>query len=266
MIPDRLLLPYLWLTLFLVVLPQFVQGVDHNNIDSGRPLSFDDAEAVALRERSIEVGLGGISPYGSSAGMTLDAGFLYGFALNSHLMLDADAVAGGRAGSLDKGFQIEGIKFGIFHNFNREFGNTPAFSVLTGLDLPTEDGSNGVAIHFRGIASKVLFQYDRIHLNLDGIVKTDAENFERGFLPRLILGYSKPLGYPRSFFRTGVAELSMRSTELKGTGPVMSFGIGLRQQVTVRSVIDIGISSDFWAIDQAPHEDFKLIAGYSVSF
>ncbi len=31
-------------------------AVDHNNIDADRPLDFDDAEAIAYREKSIEVG------------------------------------------------------------------------------------------------------------------------------------------------------------------------------------------------------------------
>jgi len=266
MIQNRKLLRYCWLLSLLIVFPKIVQGIDHNNIDAGRPLTFDDAEAVAFRERSVEVGLGGILPDRGSAGLSFDAGFIYGFALNSHMTLDIDAITGGRAGSTDKNIQIDGLKFGAFHNFNREIGNSPAFSILTNVTVPTEEDASGIEIQIRGIVSKALFQYGRIHLNLDGIVKTVTENFERGFRPRLILGYSKPLGYPRSFFRTGVAELSIRSAELKGSGPVFLAGIGLRQQVTVRSVIDIGISSDFWAIDQAPREDFKVVVGYSTSF
>ena len=33
-------------------LPGF--AVDHNNIDAGRPLDFDDAEAIAYREKALE--------------------------------------------------------------------------------------------------------------------------------------------------------------------------------------------------------------------
>lgn len=31
---------------------------DHNNLDSGRPLSFDDAESIGFGEQSIEFGAG----------------------------------------------------------------------------------------------------------------------------------------------------------------------------------------------------------------
>ena len=34
----------------------WVRAVDHNNIDASRPLSFDDAEAIAYRERAVESG------------------------------------------------------------------------------------------------------------------------------------------------------------------------------------------------------------------
>ena len=32
------------------------RAVDHNNLDAGRPLRFDDAEPLAFREQSLELG------------------------------------------------------------------------------------------------------------------------------------------------------------------------------------------------------------------
>lgn len=256
-----------WLPLvFLLSAYTPVRAVDHNNLDAGRPLSFDDAEAVAFRERAAEIGTGGVYPKGGPAGLAVSTEFLYGFALNSHLSVDLDAAAGGRAGSTDRNFQVGNLTLGLFHNFNREYGNVPAFSVRGDVALPTAKGTKGVEVRLRGIASKALIQYDRLHLNLDGIVTTASETGERRFRPGIILGYSKPIGYHRSFTRTGVAEVSLRTTEQKGAGPVMSLGLGLRQQVTVRSVFDIGIRSDVLALDGAPHEDVRIIAGYSIGF
>lgn len=256
-----------WLPLVLFLSAYSPVGaVDHNNIDAGRPLSFDDAEAVALRERAAEIGTGGVYPKGGPAGFALSTEFLYGFALNSHLSIDLDATAGGRAGSPDRDFRVGKLGLGLFHNFNREYSNVPAFSIRGDVSLPTEKEAKGVEIRLRGIASKALIQYDRLHLNLDGIVTTAPEIGERRFQTGIVLGYSKPIRYPRSFSRTGVADVSLRTTEQKGTGPVMSLGVGLRQQVTIRSVIDIGIRSDVLALDEAPHEDFRLVAGYSISF
>lgn len=245
---------------------QPIGAVDHNNLDAGRPLSFDDAEAIAYRERAVEMGVGGVSPNQGPTGLAISTEFIYGFALNSHLSVDIDAAAGGRTELSERNFQFDNLSLGFFHNFNREYGNVPAFSLRADVDLPAENGTRDVEVHLRAIASKTLFQYDRLHLNLDGVVAFDPDIGERQFRPGIILGYSKPIGYPRSFSRTGVAEVSFQTTEQKGTGPVMSLGVGLRQQVTVRSVFDIGIRSDILALDGAPHEDIKVIAGYSISF
>ncbi len=45
-----------------VYLPFVAFAIDHNNIDAGRPLGFDDAEAVAYRERAVEAGISGSFP------------------------------------------------------------------------------------------------------------------------------------------------------------------------------------------------------------
>jgi len=42
--------------------------------------------------------------------------------------------------------------------------------------------------------------------------------------------------------------------------------VGLRQQVTVRSVFDLGIESDVGAFNGAPGDRLRLIAGYSTAF
>lgn len=65
----------------------------------------------------------------------------------------------------------------------------------------------------------------------------------------MVVGYSTPLGYPTRFDWTGLAELSVRQSEENGKAPVVSVGLGLRQQVKVTSVFDV-----------------RLIAGYSTAF
>lgn len=251
------------LCLFLTPLSS-VEAVDHNNVDAGRPLSFDDAEAVAYRERALEAGLGAVSPFRRKPGLALGVEFLYGFALNTHMGLDVDAATGGRAGSLENGFEVEAVGFNILHNFNREYGSVPAFSLRGDVSLPTEKGRDGVEIRLRGIASRALFQYDRVHLNLDGVVVTSPETNERRFQPGLIVGYTKPLGYPRRFHTTGVAEIGVRASELKGTGSVGFLGLGFRRQVTVRSVFDVGVRSEAFASPRVPHDSLIINAGYSV--
>jgi hypothetical protein len=251
---------------FLLALPLASFAVDHNNIDAGRPLGFDDADAIAYRERALETGLSGSFPSDSEAGLGLGLEFLYGFALNTHLSLDLDPSVGGRAGSDETRFDAGDLAIGLLHNFNREVGSLPAFALRSDVSFPTGRDSNGTDVRLRGIMSKYLRQYERLHLNIDGTYVSEPEGDEREFLSAVALGLSKPLGYPRKFNRTGLAEVSARQGETHGTGPIVRLGLGVRQQITVRSVIDIGVQSDVLASRNAPHDDFRIVAGYSVGF
>jgi hypothetical protein len=47
----------------------------------------------------------------------------------------------------------------------------------------------------------------------------------------------------------------------------MSAGVGLRQQVTVRSVVDVGVQSDIAALGRnTDRTALRLVAGYSTQF
>ena len=239
------------------------RAVDHNNIDAGRPLSFDDAESIAFREKSLEYGLGISFPKGSAAGLGLKAEYLYGFALNSHLSVDLDASVGGRAGSEDTRADLAEVGVGLFHNFNREYNGTPAFALRADAAFHTGRGGGGTELRLRGIWSRTARQYDRLHLNLNAHFAPSAGEEEREFRVGAVLGYSVPLGYPTRFDRTGLAEVAVEQSEETGTGPVVTLGLGLRQQVTVTSVLDIGIHTD---VAGSRRDDLRLIAGYSTAF
>jgi hypothetical protein len=74
-----------------------------------------------------------------------------------------------------------------------------------------------------------------------------------------------PLGYPRRFDRTGLAELAVRASSEEGAGAVVSAGIGLRQQVGYQSVLDIGLQSEF-AGGNGERDELRVVVGYSTSF
>jgi hypothetical protein len=252
------------LTALAAALPAL--AVDHNNIDEGRPLGFDDAEAIAYRERSVEGGLVLRSPQGHGLGLQGHPEFLYGFALDSHASIGVSPAIGGRSDSERTSFDVGDVTLSAFHNFNREVNGTPAFSVRGDLFLPSGRDSRGVGFRVRGILSRKAGQYGRLHLNLDLDGAPSADRGERRYQPGLILGYSRPLGYPRQFHRTGVAEVGVRSGARSGTGAVIHAGLGLRQQVTVRSVFDVGVEADVAGFDGAPRDRARLIAGYSVGY
>lgn len=237
-------------------------AVDHNNIDSGRPLRFDDAEALAYREHAIEMGLNARWPRGSRLGGGFEVEYLHGFKPNSHWIVGIDPTFGGP----DDRFDVGDVNLGVFHNFNREFGNTPAFSVRADAYLPSGRGSQGVGFRLRGIASKQATRYGRVHLNVDLNAETSAGRGERSFHPGATIGFTHPIGYPRRFTTTGLAELSVQGGPESGRGPVISVGLGLRKQVGVRSVFDIGIQSDLAGLNGASRDHIRVIAGYSVGF
>jgi hypothetical protein len=245
--------------------PSAAHAVDHNNVDEGRPLSFDDAESVAFRERATEVGVLLRDSRGAPLGLQADLELLYGIALNTQVRVDVSPSIGGRSDSRRTSFDVGDVTVGALHSFCREIGSAPAFALRGDLSLPTGRDSHGVGFRLRGIWSKTATQYDRIHLNLDLNVKLSARRDEREFNPALILGYTRPVGYPRQFARTALAEVGVQAGPRKGTGPVILAGIGLRQQVTVRSVVDLGLESEIVGFDGAPRDRIRLIAGYSVS-
>lgn len=242
------------------------RAVDHNNLDSGRPLRFEDAEAIAYREQALEFGFGLGWPRRRALGLSLDAEYLYGFARNSHLILGFEPSIGGRADDRETRFDFGDVSVGYFHNFNRQYGNTPAFSIRADAFAPSGRDSQGLGIRVRGIASRQAGQYGRLHLNVDLNANPGAPRGQREFHPGLVLGFSHPIGYPTRFDTTGLAELSVQAGRNRGTGPVVGLGIGARRQVGNRSVIDLGIQSDIAGANGAPRDRIRIVAGYSYGF
>ena len=241
-------------------------AVDHNNLDAGRPLGLDDADSLAFNEQALELGLGLGWPRHRPLGLGLDAEYLYGFARNSHLSLGFDPSLGGRAGESGTAFDFGDVSLGLFHNFNRQYNGTPAFSVRGDVFLPTGRDTQGVAFRLRGIATRQAGQYGQLHLNVDLNGNPGAGRGERELYPGLALGYSHPLGYPTRFDTTGVATLSVQPGPRSGTGPVIGAGVGVRRQVGVRSVLDLGLQTDLAASHGAPRDRLRLVIGYSTGF
>jgi hypothetical protein len=237
-------------------------AVDHNNIDANRPLSFDDAYSIGFGEKSLEFGAALVKPKNGKSGIEGEVEYLYGFAPNSHLNLGIDPsyMNDGNGRRLDAG----DVSIGVFHNFNRELEGKPAFAIRADAALPTGRGSSGVDVRLRGIVTRTVNQYGRLHLNLDLGLNQKAAGSERKFVPGVVLGYSRPLGYPTRFNRTGLAELRVQANPDKGQSTLIGIGVGLRQQIGVNSVFDIGVQSDL--AGGANRDNLQLVAGYSTQF
>ncbi len=244
-------------------LPQAAHAVDHNNLDAGRPLDFDDAYSIAYREQAVEFGVNLSRPKTGKTEVGGKVEYLYGFAKNSHLSIDMHP----HWASEDDGkrrFDKGDIGIGVFHNFNREHGNTPALALRADVYLPTGRGSEGVDYRLRAIATKQVRQYGRLHLNLDLNGNSRAPQGQRSVTPGVILGYSQPIGYPTRFDRTVLAQVGYRVNPVRGEDGITTVGLGLRQQIGVTSVLDVGVLSD---VTGGPsREKWKLTVGYSRQF
>ena len=240
------------------------RAVDHDNVDAGRPLDFDDAETIAFREKAFEFGGALFKPKSGKVGLGGEAEFLYGFAKNWHLNAGFDPGFAGEGGSRRR-FNVGDLGLTVQHNFNRETESSPAFGARFDANLPTGRGSRGVDGRLRAIASRKFGAYGRLHLNADLGLNSGARSGERKTLPGVLLGYSVPLGFPTRFNRTLVSQIGYRANPESGEDALLNVGVGLRQQITPQSVFDIGIKSDLTGSGEA-RETVRLVAGYATAF
>lgn len=239
---------------------------DHNNIDAGRPLRFDDAYSIAFRERSLEFGLGFSAFRDRSTQYGLRSEYKYGFAPNRDFSVSFDPTVGGGIDSQSNNFNPNNVELSYFQGVQREIRDSPALGFRVDAGLPTGNDAKGVDVRLRGILTKTVNQYDRVHINLDVNLASRPQEGERTTTVDAILGYSKPLGYPTRFDQTLVAQFALTQGRGNGQGYTGTLGLGLRKQVGVRSVFDIGIESDVFAPSGAIRSPLRIVAGYSVGF
>lgn len=235
---------------------------DHNNIEAGRPLRFDDAYSIAFRERAFEFGLtlDTFRRRGPTYGNKTEV--KYGFAKNQDISVAFEPTYS----SSERRGDVGNVEIGYFNGLRREIEDAPALAYRVDVGLPTGRDAKGLDLRFRGIATKALGQYDKVHLNLDLNMSTDPVPGERRHTVGAVLGYSTPLGYPRRFDQTFVADFALQQSKIQGEGYVGSVGLGLRRQVSPQSVFDIGVMSDIFSTKGAERTPFRLAIGYSVSF
>lgn len=235
---------------------------DHNNVEAGRPLRFDDAYSIAFRERAFEFGLSLDTFRRSGPTYGNKTEFKYGLAKNQDISVAFEPTYS----SSERRGDIGNVEIGYFNGLRREIDDSPALAYRVDVGLPTGRGAKGLDLRFRGIATKALGQYDKVHLNLDLNMSTNPGPGERRHTVGAVLGYSKPLGYPRRFDQTLVADFAIQQSKNEGEGFVGSVGLGLRRQVSPRAVFDIGITSDIFSTKGAERSPVRLAFGYSVSF
>lgn len=250
------------LSAMLLLSASVALSTDHNNMGAGRPLRFDDAYSIAFGERAFEFGisLDAVRRRGPEYGLKTE--FKYGLAKNQDLGIAFEP----RYATAKQRGDFGHTEVSYFHGLRREIGNQPALGYRIDVGLPTARDSRGADLRLRGILTKALRAYDRIHANLDVSTRTAPSDGERRTTFGAILGYSTPIGYPTRFDRTFVAQAAFEQSSQRSRGWTGSVGVGLRQQVGVRSVADIGIETDVLETKGKNRSSLRLTLGYSIGF
>ena len=246
----------------LLALAGLALANDHNNIETGRPLSFDDAYSISFGERTLEFGLGATTWRRKSPSYAFKSEFKYGFAKNQEVGVAIEPAYS----TSDRQGNVGNVEIGYFHGLRREIGSAPALAYRVDVGLPTGRGSQGLDLRLRAVATQARGQYDKLHLNFDLNMSTDPQPGERRYSVGGVLGFSTPLGYPRKFDQTLVAEFGLQQSRQNREGYVGSIGIGLRKQTDAKSVFDIGIASDVFSTKGNKQRSLRLTAGFSTSF
>ncbi len=241
------------------------QAVDHNRVESGRPLGFDDASVIGRGERSLEFGLRGGWRRDGSASARPEVELGYGFARNLAAHVSAHLSIGPTLENNDGGTELEEFTLTLAHHLRRQTLNGPALAYRVDVAVPTRAESS-VRTRLRGILSRSLRQYDTLHLNADLVVRPGASALQREVSVAAALGYSVPIGFPRRFDRSFLAAFTTEQSEIEGQGWRGAFGVGLRQQVGFRSVVDVGVESDLFVPREGANHELRVNAGYSVGF
>lgn len=247
---------------FAIMLVSGALASDHNNIDSGRPLRFDDAYSIGFGERALEYGLSSAWLRGGSMLYDGKFEFKYGFAKNRDIGINFHP----SYLEEDKHFDAGNVELSYFQQIQREIDNSPALAFKVDLGLPTGRDSSGIEARLRGIMTKNAGQYDKFHINVDAFFATDPEAGARDVTFGAVFGYSNPLGAPTKFDKTFVAQFAVEQGRMSGEGWTGNLGIGLRQQVSERGVLDFGIESDIFAPSGSRKTPIRLTLGYSYGF
>lgn len=237
--------------LILLILPVFANAIDHNNVDAGRPLRFEDASTIAFGERVFEFGASSSLFRRSRPSYGLVAEFKYGLALDQEIGIGVENEF--MNGLSDNSGHVE-LRY--LRQLRRDMENAPALALGFNVAAPYGDASGDPEFGVRAVASHQVGQFDWLHLNADVIMGDHAPEYG------LLLGFSRPLGYPREFSQTFVAEVGLHRGQDRRWG--LSGGIGVRRQLSPRAVIDYGVIVQ--GLGNGQDQGVKLNVGYSISF
>lgn len=239
----------------------FALASDHNNLDKERPLRFEDAYSIAYRSFEFQNGIRFDTFRRGKPVYNFRSELQYGFAKNK------DISVGFEPSYSSENQKLTGnvLEFSYFEGVAREIGDNPALAYRLDVGVPVS-GGKGLELRARGILTKTANHYDKIHVNLDVVHSTQKTAGERQTTLGAVVGYSMPLGYPRKFDQTMLAEFGVEQSRSSGGSVNGWVGIGMRKQLSATGVLDFGLQSDLFKSKGESKSPVRLTVGYSVNF
>jgi hypothetical protein len=234
---------------------------DHNNVDKERPLRFDDAYSIAYRSFEFQNGFRLDTFNQSRPVYNFRSELQYGLAKNKDISIGLEPFVSSDSGKLIGNV----VELSYFEGITREIGNSPAYGYRVDAGLPVSGGT-GIEFRLRGILTKSLNHYDKVHLNLDYYQSISRPSSDRRQRMGAILGYSNPIGYPKSFSQTFLAEFGIEQSAEPGSGFNSWIGLGIRRQHSTVGVLDFGIHVDIQRAYVDQLSSIRLTLGYSFNF
>ncbi len=250
----------------IAFLPVAALSIDHTKLDFGRPLQIEDAHPLALGEMKLELGASVAMSDHNRSLYSFEVEFAYGIALNTHIEVGVEPTAGVRAGNTDRAVDLGPTSVGVFFGLTRESPTTPASAVAVRAHLPTGRIGSATDVSVTGIFGGQAGGFGRWHTNLGGSVAVNRRSGDRLVTFAGGLGYSQPIGLPYDFSQTFVSAISIRQSREAEGGLTGTLGVGLRRQIGIRDVLDVGVETDVFVTGASQRTPIRLIIGLSRSF
>lgn len=232
----------MWFVVFAIFAQPNAHGLDHKNLDEGRPLRMEDPYAIAHGEIALEGGVGYNNENEGSDRAVVPIQVLYGAFPNSHLELGTvfqtspSAVTGyAKSGDLE----VSGL-----YNFNQETLSVPALGIKATVTLPTGVDSSGTDVEIKGMITKSIARLS-LYLNASHVFVSTSGNQAGNDLHRILLGGSYPVGAPKYTRTTLVTDVFAEMSTAQGVAEIFGAELGLRHQLTQRIVLDAGAGTEF---------------------
>ena len=217
------------------------RALDHDNLDTGRPLRLEDAYPIAKGEAGLESGLAVRDRRGDGSGYGFEVRAVYGLLYNTQVEIGGDVVfEGSSAAPTDRSGAATA---GVLYNLNTETLALPALAVRGDVAAPSGVGSTGVDVSVGAIMTRTVGRL-RTHINLGYTNAGSAAAGERGGRYQAAVGAGYPLGYPVRFRETLIVDAFTHQSAASGAPNTTGLEVGIRHQLSPRIVLDVGVGTE----------------------